>query len=63
MENWKNEQACYIAKQIRDSREWDPAKLAALCDLAGMTKEWKASDGETFEAVVYEAAKRLGVKI
>lgn len=42
---------------------WDADLCETLCELAGMHDEWAAADGETFERVVYEAAKRLGVTI
>ena len=34
-----------------------------LCEMAGLETEWAESDGETFEVVLYEAAKRLEVEI
>lgn len=34
-----------------------------LCKLAGLEQEWKESDGDTYERVVYKAAKILGVNI
>jgi hypothetical protein len=52
-----------IADAIRSSQDWDKDLLEKLCDLAGMSKEWKAADGETFEAVAFAAAEKLGVKI
>ena len=42
---------------------WDNDLLAHLCDLADMTDEWNAADGETAEDVAYAAAKKLGVEI
>lgn len=30
---------------------------------ADMTAEWETADGDTFEAVVYAAAEKLGVEI
>jgi hypothetical protein len=52
-----------IAQEIRASGEWKPDLLKELCALAGMATEWEAADGETFEAVAYAAAARLGVEI
>lgn len=52
-----------IAEEIRSSETWDNDLLAELCEAAGMTEEWNASDGETFEAVAYKAAEKLGVEI
>ena len=34
-----------------------------LCRLAGMESEWREADGDNFEAVLNEAAKKLNVKI
>lgn len=34
-----------------------------LCRLAGMESEWREADGDTFESVLNEAAKKLNVKI
>ena len=54
-----------IAETIRTADTWDEVQdeLAALCKLAGLSAEWEAADGESFEAVAYAAAERLGVKI
>lgn len=52
-----------IARKLREMDTWDMELLRELCALAGMEREWEAADGETFEAVAYEAAKKLGVKI
>ena len=52
-----------IAEEIRSSETWDNGLLAELCEAAGMTEEWNAADGETFEAVAYKAAEKLGVEI
>lgn len=52
-----------LASEIRSMDTWDMELLAELCDAAGMRDEWEAADGETFEAVAFEAAKKLGVKI
>lgn len=57
------ERARVIAEIINSSDEWDMDYLAELCDLADMSEEWAAADGETFESVAYKAAERLGVKI
>ena len=34
-----------------------------LCRLAGMLTEWREADGDTYESVLNEAAKKLSVKI
>ena len=52
-----------LAKEIRESSVWDLDQLEELCELADMEEEWKISDGETFEQVVYKAAEKLGVEI
>lgn len=52
-----------IAEEIRSSDTWDNDLLSELCEAAGMTEEWNAADGETFEAVAYKAAEKLGVEI
>lgn len=52
-----------LAKAQRESGEWDANILEELCWRADMEEEWSNADGESFEAVAYEAAKRLGVKI
>lgn len=43
-----------IAADIRNAAEWDNDLCAELCE---------AADGDTFEAVVYAAAEKLGVEI
>lgn len=48
-----------IAADIRNAAEWDND----LCEAADMTAEWETADGDTFEAVVYAAAEKLGVEI
>ena len=77
-ENWENEieraeqefrsaQNAEIAQQlaaeIRSLDVWDSDLLRQLCDLAWMQTEWANADGETFESVAYDAAKKLGVEI
>ena len=52
-----------LATEIRKSQEWDLDQLAELCELADMTVEWEAADGETFEQVAFQAAEKLGVEI
>ena len=52
-----------IAADIRRSDTWDLDLCKELCEVAGMADEWKAADGETFEEVVFSAAKKLGVEI
>lgn len=52
-----------LAEKIRTAAEWSPEDLAALCSAAGMAAEWEAADGDTFEAIAFAAAKKLGVEI
>lgn len=53
------------ASAIREADEWGECEdeCAELCRLAGMESEWTEADGETFEAVLIEAAKKLNVEI
>lgn len=50
-----------IEKLVGD--EWDMEACAELCEMAGMSEEWEAADGDTFESVVYAAAEKLGIQI
>ena len=52
-----------VAYRISMSDEWDPEDCRRLCELAGIEDEWDAADGETFEQVVFKAAKLLHVNI
>lgn len=52
-----------IAADIRNAAEWDNDLCAELCEAADMAAEWETADGDTFEAVVYAAAEKLGVEI
>ena len=57
--------AINIAFAIANADTWEDCKeeCAELCRLAGMESEWRGADGETFEAVLIEAAKKLNVEI
>ena len=57
--------AVNVVSSIRKADTWLDCEneCAELCRLAGMESEWLESDGETFEAVLIEAAKKLGVEI
>ena len=57
--------ALNTAAAIREADEWDECEpeCAELCRLAGMEFEWLEADGETFEKVLIEAAKKLHVEI
>ena len=54
-----------IAFAIANADTWEECEpeCAELCRLAGMESEWLEADGETFEAVLIEAAKKLNVEI
>ena len=54
-----------IAFAIANADEWEECEneCAELCRLAGMESEWREADGETFESVLIEAAKKLNVEI
>ena len=57
--------ALNIASAIRDADTWEDCEneCAELCRLACMESEWREADGDTFEAVLIEAAKKLNVEI
>ena len=57
--------ALHIASAIREADTWGECEneCAELCRLAGMESEWREADGETFESVLIEAAKKLNVEI
>ena len=57
--------ALKIASAIREADTWEDCEdeCAELCRLAGMESEWREADGETFEAVLIDAAKKLNVEI
>ena len=78
LSNWMNEisvsineisyeryHALNTASAIRESDTWLDCEneCAELCWLAGMESDWAEADGDTFEAVLIEAAKRLNVEI
>ena len=52
-----------LAKKIRESETWEDGDLRELCEAAGMLDAYNAADGETFEAVVFAAAEKLGIEI
>ena len=56
-------EAVEVAARILESNTWDGDACRELCDLAGIVDEWDAADGDTFEDVVYKAARILGVEI
>ena len=52
-----------LAKKIREKSVWNLKQLKELCKLADMETEWNNATAEEFEAVVFKAAKKLGVEI
>lgn len=62
-ENYASAEAVELAERIREGDEWNSEDLAELCEIAGLEKEWREADGETFEQVAYKAAEILGVEI
>ena len=54
-----------IASAIHEADTWEDCENECfeLCRLANMESEWREADGETFEDVLIEAAKRLNVEI
>ena len=54
-----------LAEKIRQSDNWMDVEteIDELVELAGLIEEYKAADGETFEAVIEKAASTLGVEI
>ena len=50
---------------IANADTWEDCEYECceLCRLAGMESEWREADGDTFEAVLIEAAKKLKVEI
>ena len=54
-----------LAAKIHAAKTWVEVEdeLMAICEAAGMADEYKAADGDNFEAVIYKAAERLGVEV
>ena len=52
-----------IASVLRSQYEWPLTLCEALCKMAGMLDEWKASDADSFERTVEAAADKLDVKL
>ena len=57
--------ALNTASAIREADTWEDCEneCRELCRMAGMESDWVEADGETFEAVLIEAAKKLKVEI
>lgn len=47
-------------KEYEEIAKGDADDCKKLCEAAGLSEEWKAEDGENFEAVVERAAEILG---
>lgn len=52
-----------IAAEIRAHDYWDEDLIKELVEAADMEEEYDAADGDSFEAVVFAAAEKLGVEI
>lgn len=52
-----------IAEELRNSDTWDMELARELCELADMSIEFDAADGDSFESVVFAAAEVLGVEV
>lgn len=55
--------ASEIAEALRNSDTWDMEFARELCELADMSAEFDAADGDSFESIVFAAAETLGVEI
>ena len=63
--NFERYHALNIASAIREADTWSDCEeeCAELCRMANMEFEWLEADGESFEEVLIEAAKKLNVEI
>ncbi|MBS3949574.1 MAG: hypothetical protein KGZ53_02760 [Peptococcaceae bacterium] len=52
-----------LEREFQKSNEWNPELLNELAKLADMEDEWKVADGETFETVAEEMAKKVGINL
>lgn len=52
-----------IAQRLKESSVWEMSDCVALCECAGMLNDFMNADGDSFEAVVMDAAYKLGVEI
>lgn len=52
-----------IAEALRSADTWDMDLARELCELADMSAEFDAADGDSFESIVFAAAETLGVEI
>lgn len=60
-----DEEAEALAETILYARDWSACRreVRRLCELAGLSDEYKAADGDTFENVVTRAAEFFGVTV
>lgn len=61
--NGRKTEAEALAKKIREKSVWSLKQCEKLCKLVDMETEWTNATAEEFEAVVFKAAKKLGVEI
>ena len=52
-----------LGEEIRKIQWWDHDLCTELVRRAGLEKEWKASNDETFEHVLFSAAEILGIDL
>lgn len=52
-----------VASLMRRTGYWDNKQCERLCELAGLEREWRDADGESFETVLDKAAEKLQVEI
>ena len=52
-----------IEKILNSQDTWDMDLLEELCDMAGLSNEWKEAEGDNFENMAYKAAKILNIEI
>lgn len=52
-----------LANAMIETGEYVPEICAEICRRADMVDEWEAADGETFESVLYRAARILNINI
>lgn len=63
-EKKENEEKTEMKYEVEtENGEWNYEECQRMCEDAGLSEEWAAADGETFERVIYKAAEILGVKI
>ena len=61
---YRNYENAELVEMFAGLDYYDPDMNSEICDRAGLSEEYKSSDGETFESVIYRAIeilKELGV--